>query len=110
MGKALIFLHVKTIVKELHATATIIVVTAAAKMINVKIVLHGPTGGPTDDTPLLSETVIIIIAVSAMVFVVSIIVASLCCCRSRKTNIVVGQWNTLQNYADMPENEPKAFM
>ena len=77
VGKALIFLHVKTIVKELDATATIIVVTAAAKMINVKIVLHGPTGGPTDDTPLLSETVIIIIAVSAMVFVVSIIVASL---------------------------------
>ena len=65
---------------------------------------------PTHASHFLSKTVIIIIAVCAMVFVVSIIVASLCCCRSRKTNIVVGQWNTLQNYADMPENELKAFM
>lgn len=61
-----------------------------------------------EDCPFLSKTVIIIIAVCAVVFVVSIIVASICCCRccqSQTTQAVVGQWNTLQNHASMPENE-----
>ena len=64
-----------------------------------------------EDCPLLSNTVIIIIAVCAMVILVSIIVASICCChccRGQTTQVVVGQWNTLQNqYENMPEQELK---